>query len=373
MSYYKSGLAKNIEFKNHLPNKEFAQFLEKTWTHGLGELAYENQLNLAIDIPFQQLQQYSKKAETLNLQKRALLPFGGGKDSLVSFEQLKAANKDFDLFMVGNAELIKNQARDLNKSLIQVSRKIDSKLLKYNEKGAFNGHVPITSINSAIGVLAALLLDYDALIFSNERSANTPNVVLDNGQKVNHQYSKSYEFEKQFSDLIQTQLARDLHYFSLQRPHSELQILQKFASRPRHFHRFSSCNRNFHLAGSRNQNHLWCGECPKCQFTFLGLAPFVEKTELLKIFGKDLLDDLSQKSGFQELLGLKGIKPFECVGEIEECRVALQKIAGKTEWKSSKLVAILAPQIPAVPQKMTEQIFTDSDEHNIPPEYQLCS
>ncbi len=369
VSYYKAGLAKLIKFSKNLPSEQAAQFLEKTWINGLGELAFENSVSLDIRFPYDK---NSKPcAQKYNLTNRSLLPFGGGKDSFVSMEHLKFIGKDFDLFMLGNAELIKNQAKELNLKLVQVQRKIDPKLIEYNQVGAFNGHVPITSINSACAMLTALLLDYDAVIFSNERSADSANVTLNNDVEVNHQYSKSFEFELSFSELFKNEITPSIQYYSLPRPNSELQSLRSFSKHAKYFKLFSSCNRNFHLQGTRNTSSLWCGDCPKCRFTFLGLAPFVQKQQLVEVFSKNLLNDEFQIKGYQELLGLSGFKPFECVGEIEESQIALQMIATNSTWSECNLVKYFRDRIPVHSIDIVNKMFAAADVHQIPKEYLL--
>ncbi len=339
VSYYKSGLAKEIIFKCKQPSEQMLSFIKKTWFHGLAELVYENGLK-----GVSTLKSINPPTKTLlSKDLRVLTPFklvalGGGKDSLVTIEELKLHGSEIKLFMVGNSSLIKSVAEFIGLPLIQVKRKIDDKLIAYNKAGAINGHVPITAINSAIGVLTALLFDCSEVVFSNEKSADSENTINADGDKVNHQYSKSYEFEKDFCAIIFKEITQDVHYYSQQRQFSELEILQKFAQYPQYFPVFTSCNRNFHLDGSHNNNSLWCCDCPKCRFVFLGLAPFIEKSELLKIFGQNLMDDESQKHGFAELLGYEGIKPFECVGEIHESRQAFDSIKNKRDWNNDELV-----------------------------------
>jgi len=343
ISYYKSGLAESIVFKGKRPSEYLAQFIEKTWFHGLGELAFENKVSLRnhINMPFDE--SVIPLSRKLDLSDKSLVPLGGGKDSLVTIEELKKQDKEINLFMVGNSQLIKEVAEFIGLPLIQVKRKIDGKLIEYNKtlKG-FNGHVPITAINSSIAVLTALLFDFNAVVFSNESSANSANTINTDGDEVNHQYSKSEAFENDFSHIVAKEITPSLHYFSQQRQCTELEILEKFSQYPQYFPVFSSCNRNFHIDGSHNIiNSKWCGSCPKCQFVFLGLAPFVEKQQLLAIFGSNLFNDLEQQQGFSELLGLRGFKPFECVGEIEESREAFSQIMDKEAWKKDILVRIL--------------------------------
>ena len=340
VSYYKSGLAKEIKFKFKQPSKQMLSFIKKTWFHGLAELAFENKISLRNCFKGVSTLLYPTLSHkrVLTPLKHTLVALGGGKDSLVTVEELKEQGKDIYLFMVGGSPLIKDVAEFIDLPLIQVKRKIDPKLIEYNKQGAINGHVPITSINSAIAVLTALFFDCQDVVFSNEKSADSENTINAEGDKVNHQYSKSYEFEKDFSAVIVNEVTQDVHYYSQQRQFSELEILEKFAKYPQYFPVFSSCNRNFHIDGSHNKNSLWCCDCPKCRFVFLGLAPFIEKTELIKIFGHNMLDDESQKQGFAELLGYEGIKPFECVGEIHESRRAFDLIKNNKNWQSDKLV-----------------------------------
>src|SRR5690606_19756138 len=138
---------------------------------------------------------------------------------------------------------------------------------EYNKQGAWNGHIPVTAVNSAILVLAALLHDADQVVFSNERSASYGSqVLLPDGSgsgEVNHQWSKGWEFEREFAACVREHVAADLRYYSLLRPLSELAVARQFARIDRYDAVFSSCNRNFHLLGERPQAR-WCGVCPKC-------------------------------------------------------------------------------------------------------------
>ena len=360
VSYYKAGLAKKIKFKNKQPSHAICQFVEKTWFHGLAEMAYENDISLKNHINLVGNNPEKLNAPTpsiLKLRDRALVPLGGGKDSLVTIEELKQQGKDVSLFMVGNSALIKDVASYIDLPLIQVTRKIDDKLIQYNNTGAFNGHVPITAINSSIAVLSALLFDYDSVVFSNERSADSANTINADGDTVNHQYSKSHEFEKDFCKMIATEISPELKYSSLQRPYSELAILKKFADYPQYFSIFSSCNRNFHIDGSKNEQGRWCGDCPKCRFVFLGLAPFIKKQQLLDIFHKNMLNDINQQQGFAELLGIKGFKPFECVGELQESQLAFNLISDSPEWQNDCIIQYFKDSCPVITEKQSQYIM----------------
>src|SRR5262249_9247898 len=127
---------------------------------------------------------------------------------------------------------------------LRVHRTISPELLKLNENGAYNGHVPITAILSAIAVAAALMHDFDAVILSNEHSASAPNIYMDQ-QEINHQYSKSFDFENDFASYVTDHIASDLQYFSLLRAFSEAEIARRFAQHREYDSIFRSCNKAF--------------------------------------------------------------------------------------------------------------------------------
>ncbi len=365
VSYYKTSLARRIVFNNEKPNQEQAIWLTQTWQAGLAELAYENGLGWLdhIEIHGESTELF---LNTVKLKQRSLVAIGGGKDSLVSVEAIKAMNEPASLFMVGQSAFIKSVAEETDLPLLSIGRKVDARLKSANEKGAFNGHIPITAVNASVAVLAALLYDFDTVVFSNERSADVGNVQAENGSWVNHQYSKSLVYEQSWQNIIHNHIASDLHCFSLLRPFSELAIVQRFATLKQYFPFFSSCNRNFHLAGSQNSEHHWCGECPKCAFVFLCLAPFVTRDELLGIFRKDLFVDSDLLSLFDSLLGIEGLKPFECVGEQQECRLAVHLLTEHPDWHRHEQVLMWKKILPAFKCTDSVAILAPSNLHQIP-------
>jgi hypothetical protein len=56
---------------------------------------------------------------------------------------------------------------------LNIGRELSPLLFELNRRGAYNGHIPVTAINSAILVVAALLYGHDAIAFSNEHSASS--------------------------------------------------------------------------------------------------------------------------------------------------------------------------------------------------------
>lgn len=372
VSYYKTALAKDIRFEGRGPSPDQAAWLTQSWQAGLGELGHQNGLGWLDHIQFPATDSKVTAAASLKLKPKSLVAIGGGKDSLVSIEALKAMDESATLFQVGNADFIEQVGQHTGLPLLQIRRQVDPRLRDANAQGAFNGHVPITAINACVAVVAALLYDFDAVVFSNERSANSGNLKAANGQWVNHQYSKSLDFELAWQNIIHQHIATDLSCFSLLRPFSELKIIQRFAQHPEYFAHFSSCNRNFHLLGSQNIGHHWCGECPKCAFVFLCLAPFVDRATLLEIFQKDLFADVELSDLFAALLGWNADKPFECVGEAVECRMAVHMLKDHADWNNHPWVQHWQALLPPLAANEQAELFMADPAHNIPNQRRFC-
>ncbi|MCX7545213.1 adenine nucleotide alpha hydrolase family protein [Marinicella gelatinilytica] len=366
VSYYKTHLAKTIEFDQTKPSTIEAQWLTDSWQAGLAELAHENNLGWLSYIQFPSQDHKPNTEKVLSLPPRTLVPIGGGKDSLVSIERLRQAGEDITLLQVGSAELIEQVAQATELPMLQIRRRVDQRLSLLTEQGAFNGHVPITAINSTVAVLTALLGGFDSVAFSNERSADVGNLQAANGQWVNHQYSKSWAFEQQYRKVLAFSMGQAVDYFSLLRPYSELAIVKQFSEYPQYFEVFSSCNRNFHLSGSKNQNNRWCGVCPKCAFVFVTLAPFVSREQLLAIFGHDLLADKQLSDLFLALFGLEGDKPFECVGEALEMRAALWLLKQHPDWQDQGSLAHWLQQMPPVNQADSDALWARQEPYYLP-------
>jgi hypothetical protein len=340
-SYYKAAAVSDIRIDGVLPTAAEAELVDAVYIHGLAEFGHVNQLDLAACFRMprsQAAQPEPEPAPALQLPRRALLPLGGGKDSLVSADALLRREEAFAVAWVGNSELIARCAARVGRPTLNISRRIAPELIELNRRGAYNGHVPVTAINSAILLLAAILYGFDEIVFSNEASAGVPTLIDGQGRAVNHQWSKGPAFEAAFADWIRQRVASDLHYYSLLRPLSELAVTSRFARLEPYFDVFSSCNRNFRLSGARPSSR-WCGECPKCHFVFLALAPFLAKPVLVGIFGRNLLDDPAQIGGFEALLEWQADKPFECVGEARESRAALARLAERADWQEDATVA----------------------------------
>jgi len=258
VSYFKAGIPRAIDTGEAMLDEGLAGFLQTLYEQGLAEFAYVNDLDLAGKIAFPCGGELQPISDAIELPERALVAMGGGKDSLVSLEMLRGADIEIQPITVGESALIADTVAAAGLPLLQVRRELAPELALMNTAGAWNGHVPITAINSAITVCAALLYGYRWVVFSNEKSADEATLTDRQGRKVNHQYSKSLAFEQGFRDVLHSHVTPGLEYFSLLRPLGELAVARNFSALEQYHAVFSSCNRNFHRDGSRIQGR-WCG------------------------------------------------------------------------------------------------------------------
>jgi len=378
VSYYKAAVPPEIRIEAYGIDADTAALLETVYENGLGEFAYRNGISLRGKVRFPVASSGRKAlphvagedptpAPALGLRGHALVAIGGGKDSLVSIEALREAGVGQTVAWVGGSPLIAACAARTGLPTLNVGRQLAPGLFELNRRGALNGHIPVTAVNSAILALAALLQGVDQVVFSNERSASYGSLIPGTGE-VNHQWSKGWDFERRFAAHLRSHVAADLRYYSLLRPFSELAVARRFARLEGYDAFFSSCNRNFHLLGERPAQR-WCGACPKCHFVFLALAPFMPKPRLVAIFGRNLLDEPEQAPGFDALMEFRDHKPFECVGEGRESRAAMEALADSPAWREDALVRRyvreIRPQLDGS-QRGLASLLEPSDDHGIP-------
>jgi len=230
--------------------------------------------------------------------------------------------------------------RDEKREPLEIIRTIDPLLLKLNAEGFLNGHTPFSALLAFICLAAAAVTGKKYIVLSNESSANEATIP---GTKINHQYSKSLEFENDFRWYVSKYITRDIEYFSFLRPVNELRIAWLFSRMPYYHEVFRSCN-----LGSKTDS--WCGKCAKCLFTFIILSPFMGIPRLTEIFGKNLLGDTELSEILKQFTGAAGEKPFDCIGTIDEVNLALCETIRQLNGKS--LPALL-------------QLYKDSAEYNI--------
>ena len=330
ISYYKCCCPGKVVIEaGYLSDYDMSWF-KKLFYNGLGEFLYKNNIEISEDDLFD----FDIKGEEVILKDvfyqgyGNLIPVGGGKDSVVTLELLKEYKDDNMCFIINpkGANIECCYVAGYNDGdVVKIKRVIDKNLLDLNSQGFLNGHTPFSSIVAFISYLMAYLTNKKYIVLSNENSANEATVI---GTKINHQYSKSYEFEKDFHEFTVKNYGIDIMYFSMLRPLKEIQIAMLFSKYTKFHKVFKSCN-----LGSKGSTWEWCCSCPKCLFVYIMLAAFLPKNEMVEMFSKDLFEEVSLEKDFIELIGEGETKPFECVGSISEVVYALNRIISKYEGK----------------------------------------
>ncbi|MFA4850933.1 MAG: hypothetical protein WC599_00245 [Bacteroidales bacterium] len=317
ISYWKAACPEEIVIKPFYLDEYQKKWWKNFYFNGLGEFFYLNSIqttvNDFVDIIVESTDIPAKTS--FYTENSVIIPVGGGKDSAVTMEILSGYNDKLLLILNPSKACMDTAfAAGYNDDrIITIQRTIDPVLLKMNDEGFLNGHTPFSALLAFVSLFSAAVTGKKHIALSNESSANEPTVE---DSFVNHQYSKSYEFEKDFRNYYLKYITEDINYFSFLRPINELQIAKLFSEFSKYHPVFKSCN-----IGSKTD--IWCGNCPKCLFAYIILSPFIESKKLIEIFGKDIFNDENSLHHFNQLIGAAGTKPFECVGTVDEVNAAL--------------------------------------------------
>lgn len=318
ISYWKTTCSPIIRIKPFCLNNQQILWWKRLFYNGLGEFRYLNGIKCSeedfVNIKFDTNE--TTKPFSMLENKGILIPVGGGKDSAVTLELLKEMHQQkftFTLNQSPSEERTIKQAGYDSKLHINVRRTLSPILLKMNDEGFLNGHTPFSALLAFVTTLVAALNQLQFIALSNESSANESTIP---GTNINHQYSKTLEFEKDFREYSHKNLSKDIEYFSFLRPINEMEIAKIFSRYPQHFQTFRSCN-----IGSKKDE--WCGKCSKCLFVWIIFSPYLSTETLIKIFGKNLEEDSELMEDFQKLTGIAKEKPFECIGTIDEVRESI--------------------------------------------------
>jgi hypothetical protein len=343
-SYYKTAAPPMVVVEGEALASDEREFHRRLYDEGLREFAVANGLDVPRTVEIRVSDPPAPLPPPTGPTRPGglLVPIGGGKDSMVLIEAVK--DRQPRLFAVNPHPLVADLARRTGLEMIVVRRTLDPQLAVLNQSGALNGHVPITAIISLVAVVGSFLYGYDSIAMAVERSASEETVWVD-GVPVNHQYSKSLEFERLLQGLLATRIDPGLRYGSALRPYSELAIARTFARLTEYHGTFCSCNAAFRQSAGAGDR--WCGHCPKCRFVALMLAPFLHRGALTDIIGRDLFADPAQIDGFAALMS-EVDKPFECVGERRESAAAMRILATLPDWRDTPVVRALSDRARAL-------------------------
>jgi len=350
VSYYKAAAPPVIDLGDTPVRDADRALLRPFYLDGLGEYAYRNGLDLT-GLSFTGGRPAGPAAHSAPDLDRPLIPFGGGIDSIVTVESIRDRVADPALFVLGRGgtrfAAIEDAAAVTKLPVLRADQRLDEQILRSDELGFRNGHVPVTGVLSTIALLTAVLHGRGAVVMSNEHSASIGNLEVD-GREVNHQWSKSMAFEELFRDALTSALDAPPAYYSYLRGRSEVWVAERFAALERYHDTFRSCNRAFAIDPERRLED-WCGVCDKCVFIDLVLAPFLSRERLQAIFGgTEPLDREGNEDTLRALVGAsEAAKPFECVGDVDECRVAARLAADRPDRADQAVLQRVVGDLPA--------------------------
>ncbi len=330
VSYYKCFPTRQVDFGSLQLSKLDAELFMAVYHDGMSQFMFENKLGLRDMLADIRSEHLPDAVESVAYDGEGILTLqSGGKDSLLVATMLEQHSLEFlPWYMSQNGGSHPLVLDNFETPLRVIERDIDRDALKQaREDGGLNGHVPVTYITFSLALMDAVLNRKDTVLVAIGQEGNEPHEYIGD-LPVNHQWAKTWQAEQLFMHYIQTAITTNLRLGSPLRGLTELRVAELFVERAwaRFGHSFSSCNLANYQQAHDNQTLVWCGECPKCANSFLLFAPFVDPAELQAIFNSE---NLLQKPGLVEtykgLLGIDGVmKPFECVGEVDELRLAYQ-------------------------------------------------
>ncbi len=320
ISYWKIACPPEVIIENHPLSEEQKKWWKALYFGGLGEFFYRN----GIEVNKEDFMQITCRGDAGPVNRtfsfrssgKNMIPVGGGKDSIVTIEHMAALKEKNMLFAINPSGAAKDTMRiagypETQRSI--VGRRLDPEMLRLNSEGFLNGHTPFSALLAFVSYFCAYLCGAEYIVLSNEASANAASIP---GTEINHQYSKTSEFERAFQSYCKDYLLPEIYYFSLLRPFAEIAIARSFASYPEYLPYFRSCN----LGSKKN---IWCNQCAKCLFVFIILSPFLPQDDAAVYFGRNLWEAEDLEEDFLRLSGAVEVKPFECVGTVEEVQYAL--------------------------------------------------
>jgi UDP-N-acetyl-alpha-D-muramoyl-L-alanyl-L-glutamate epimerase len=297
---------------------------------------------------------------------------GGGKDSFLSMKVLEEAKIPFAAFQWARSEYGRFEYQhELSSKIYQHVQ--PEKVHRVSIHDDFTDGVyvqlyfpnlkPPFTLGTPECIFAAMpiLLDqeYCFLSFGNEKSSDTGNFYWEAlGQEVNHQWIKTYEAECIFEAFVREHFITNHQYFSLLKPIYDYRIFKNLSRYPGALPDLHSCN----------IDKPWCKKCAKCAYVWLNYLANFDPEIINALFHTNPFEAEELYLYYRQMLGLEEHNAFECVGNIQESRVAMQKCAQK--GLTGKVMAMFQTDVQAQVLQDWEAIEQKYDrvysEHNIP-------
>lgn len=254
---------------------------------------------------------------------------GGGKDSLVAMQLLEQGSIEYASFAYSNSVYGKADLQhDLINQLLahgKPSRQhalrvydsfIDAPVLQLCPEYEIKEILAAETPSSLFAVLPVMLEHgYRYIVLAHERSANTGNLIWpETGEDVNHQWGKSYQAELLLNQYLQSEFIANCEYFSVLQPVYDTLIFNLLRRDQQAVLDTHSCN----------IRKPWCLKCPKCAYVWLNYMAYLDCEAIDNLFGANLFDIQENQQWYYQMLGLGEHTPFECIGQIEEVRLAFE-------------------------------------------------
>jgi len=329
-SYFKTAPTNEVRFNQGAVDEWQADFLNQVYQEGMSQFAFENQLTRE-DLAHFQATGSSVQATSYHGEGILALQ-SGGKDSILLAQKLHAASKPFTSFYISSADVYPEVIDRLGMPVYTAKRILDHGALNAAKiAGGLNGHIPLTYVSLALGLLQAVLAGKNAVLSAIGHEGEEAHDWIGD-LPVNHQWAKTWQAEQLFVEYVNRYISADIRVGSPIRQFSELSVAKQFveSSWTDFSRQFSSCNLGNYKQGAPDQQLRWCGKCPKCANSYLLFAPFVPADDLQAVFQGDLFERDDLVETFKGLLDVDGVmKPFECVGEVDELRAAYHMAQAK--------------------------------------------
>jgi UDP-N-acetyl-alpha-D-muramoyl-L-alanyl-L-glutamate epimerase len=326
-SYWKALCSPVIEVALPAPDAAELDWWQSFWPGAMGEFFYRNGIDYTVPGFLDIKAAAAPEPDGLARDGRAaatappLVLFSGGKDSLALariVQSSSAGPADFFLYnpVASQRDLVQSLAS--GGRFLEVRRTILPELLRLNAAGHPNGHTPFSAYLAIAAMLAGYLRGSGFVSAGNSRSDDEPNVRSYLGRPVNHQWTKSYEFEAALATYRDRWLPGAPAYSSPLRPLYELQIIASLSGDIDGYLRTASCN--------RVRGDGWCRSCAKCAWVFLATAALFGHDLAIRKTGGDMFANPDLAGVYAEMAGLTGEKPFECTGSEDEVRTAIRAV-----------------------------------------------
>lgn len=339
LSYWKVTCSPVIEVGCGYLDPDQTAWWNRLILNGMGEFFFTNSIDFADDgfvaISVNGATCAAHKPLDLKLRQRSLVPVGGGRDSAFTLRTLGTGTRPFRAMILNPTPApLRVAALVQGPPPIVIERAIDPLLLDLNRNGFMNGHTPFSAYLAFLGALCLAVYNYSEIVIANERSANEPNTFF-GGLAINHQYSKSFQFETDFDEYLERYLLPSARYFSFVRSLNELQIAREFARIPEMLCAFRSCNRMQRSDG-------WCRACAKCVSVYITSYPFIDSAKLREVFGTDLYELGCTVEIARAIMGHGTHRPLDCICGADEATVSIAMAIEAHERRGEALPPALA-------------------------------